>query len=265
MFGKGFVFAIVKGFFKFLVVTLIILVVGVFLWRFITSSPGDDLTTLSPNDKLVEAYREDGELKLVTQKLSNITLAPSNYGYFSVRDVVFIPEIQQLQVLVQYNDSTLKALKTDYPGQVNAIDRSKDWYDISVVLVRDLTPDNEDDNLTVDRESVEMTRIMPTKVTKSVHKDRYSYRRLIFDNVPVSALTREEKEAEGHIKTDEELTLAVYLDFYFLGDVKYKTDPEFDIYTDTAYGTLCLYTYKDKTIDVKLGDDDIKAIKNYKQ
>ena len=264
MFGKGFVFAIIKGFFRLLVATLIILMVGVFVWRFITSSPGDDLTTLSPNDKLVEAYNADGELKLVTQALNNITLAPSNYGYFSVKDVVFIPEIQQLQVLVQYNDSTLKALKNDYPDRVGEVDSSKDWYDISVVLVRDLTPENEDDNLSADRESVEMTRIMPTEVSQSVHKDRYSYRRLIFDNIPTSALTIEEKNEEGHVKTDEELTLAVYLDFYFLGDVKYKIDPEFDIYTDAAYGTLCLYTYKDETVEVKLTKDDIKAIEKYK-
>lgn len=270
MFGKGFVFTIIKAFFKLLVVSVIILILGVFVWRFITSEPDDELMVLSPNDRLVEAYNEDGQLKLVTQKLNNITLAPTNYGYFSVRDVVFIPEIEQLQVLVQYNDSTLEALKKDYPdhfedlGEGEYPDSDKDWYDISVVLVRDLTPENEDDNLTTERGAVEMMRILPTEVTETHHESRYSYRRIVFDNVPVSSLTAAEKATEGNSKTDGDATLAVYLDFFFLGDVKYKTDPSFDIYNDTAYGTLCLYTFKDKTLEVELTEDDIEAIKNYK-
>lgn len=251
MFGKDYIFKIIKSFFRLMLATVIMLVVGVFVWRFITSAPPDGLMTLSPNEKLAEAY-SDSEILLVTQEQNNITRTEKNYGYFSVADVVFIPEIKQLQILVKYNDSTLKALKNDYAedfselGEKEYPDSSKDWYDVSVVLARDLTPDNKDDNFGSDRESVELTRIKPTEVSGSAHKERYSYRRLVFDNVPIDSLT-----------------LAVYADFYYVGDIAYNNG-EFDIYTDTAYGTLCLYTFADKTLEVELTKDDIKAIESYK-
>lgn len=250
MFGKDYVFVIIKGFFKLMLGTLILLVVGVFLWRFITSVPPDELSTLTVDENIVAAY-EDGSLKLVTQEQNNITRTEKNYGYFSVAQVVFIPELEQLQILVQYNDSTLKALKNDYSedflslGEKEYPDPEKDWYDVSVVLAKDLTPENSEDNFGNSKESVELTRIMPTKVSGAAHKDRYSYRRLVFDGVSL-----------------DEPTLAVYADFYYLGDVAYNNE-DFDIYNDSAYGTLCLYTFADKTVDVKLTKDDVKAIENY--
>ena len=252
MFGKDYIFKIIKSFFRLMLATVILLVVGVFVWRFITSTPPDELTVISVNDKVADAYA-DGELKLVTQDQNNITRTEKNYGYFSVADVVFIPEINQLQILVKYNDSTLKALKSDYAADFSSLgekeypDSEKDWYDVTVVLARDLTPDNKEDNLGSDRESVELVRIQPTEVSGSAHKDRYSYRRLVFDNV-----------------STDELTLAVYADFFYLGDVAYNNE-DFDIYEDTAYGTLCLYTHADETLEVKLSNDDIKAIEDYKK
>lgn len=250
MFGKDYIFKIIKSFLSLILGTVILLVVGVFVWRFITSVPPAELTALTPDEKIVEAY-SDGELKLVTQDQNNITRTEKNYGYFSVADVVFIPEINQLQILVKYNDSTLKALKEDYADDFAELgdgypDSEKDWYDVTVVLARDLTPDNAEDNFGNGRESVELTRIQPTRVSGTAHKDRYSYRRLVFDDIPLDALT-----------------LAVYADFYYVGDVAYNNGG-FDIYEDTAYGTLCLYAYADKTIDVKLTKDDIKAIESYK-
>ena len=250
MFGKDYIFKIIKSFFRLMLATVILLVVGVFVWRFITSAPPDELMTLSPNEKLAEAY-SDGKLELVTQEQNNITRTEKNYGYFAVADVVFIPEAEQLQILVKYNDSTLKALKDDYAddfaslGEKEYPDSLKDWYDVTVVLARDLTPDNKDDNLGSDKESVELIRIKPTEVSGSAHKDRYSYRRLVFDNVPIDALT-----------------LAVYADFYYVGDIAYNNE-DFDIYSDTAYGTLCLYTFADKTLEVELTKEDIKAIESY--
>ena len=252
MFGKGYILAIVKWFFRLIIVTVIALVVGVFVWRFITSTPPDELMTVTPNDKLFEAYNENGGLVMITQEQNTITRNEDSYGYFAVSDVVFIPEIEQLQILIRYNDSTLKALKGDYAEDFSALgedeypDSLRDWYDVSVVLARDLTPENSEDNLESKPESVELVRIKPTEVSASAHVDRYSYRRLIFDNV-----------------TMDELTLAVYADFYYLGDVAYEKE-DFDIYTDTAYGTLCLYTFADRTLEVELTKDDIKAIESYK-
>ena len=120
MFGKDYVFVIIKAFFRLMLGTLIALVVGVFVWRFVTSVPPSELTALTPNEEIVGAY-EDGSLKLVNQEQNNITRTEKNYGYFSVAQVVFIPEINQLQILVQYNDSTLKALKSDYADDFSSL------------------------------------------------------------------------------------------------------------------------------------------------
>ena len=249
MFGKDYIFKIIKSFFRLILATVILMVVGVFIWRFITSTPPKELMTITPSEKLAEAY-SDGELVFVRQEQNTITRAENNYGYFAVADVVFIPEINQLQILVKYNDSTLKALKSDYAEDFSALgekeypDSEKDWYDITVVVARDLTPDNKDDNLGSDKGEVELVRIQPTQISGSAHVDRYSYRRLVFDNVSL-----------------DELTLAVYADFYYLGDVAYNNEG-FDVHTDRAYGTLCLYTYADEILEKEPTKDDIKAITN---
>ena len=252
MFGKGYIFTLIKWFFRLILITLVTLVVGIFAWRFVTSTPPKELMTLTPNDRIAEIYEGKGDLYLITQEQNSITRSEQSYGYFAVCDVVFVPEAEQLQILIRYNDSTLKALKEDYAEDFAGLsdsefpDSALDWYDISVVLARDLTPDNSEDNLGNSREAVELTRIMPTEVSASLHTDRYSYRRLVFDGVPV-----------------DPLTLAVYADFYYLGDIAYKNEG-FDIYTHEAYGTLCLYTFKDNTIVLELTKEDIKAIEEYK-
>ena len=250
MFGKGYIFSVIKWFFRLIVATVILFVVGIFVWRFITSTPPDRLTALTPGDKLAELY-SGGEVYMITQEQNTITRTEKNYGYFAVCDAVFIPEIEQLQILVRYNDSTLKALKKDYAedflslGEDEYPDSLKDWYDVSVVLARDETPENSEDNFGNERGSVSLTRIQPTEVSGSEHIGRYSYRRLVFDGVPVDSLT-----------------LAVYADFYYLGDVAYENE-DFDIYTSEAYGTLCLYAFADKTIEVELDKDDAAAIEAY--
>ncbi len=252
MFGKGYIFALIKGFFKLIIVALIMFVVGILAWRFSESTPPKDLITITPNEKLVEAYKEKGEaLVLVTQEQNSMTRGEDNYGYFAVCDVVFIPEIEQLQILVRYNDSTLKALKEDYKedfthlGEGEYPDSSKDWYDISVLISRDLTPDNAEDNLGDVRDAVELKRVFPTSVVESRHEGRYSYRRIVFDGVSI----------------DKE-TLAVFADFYYLGDVRYN-DEGFDVYNDSAYGTLCLYTFMDKNVVLEITDDNVKEIEKY--
>ena len=252
MFGKGYIFVLIKGFFKLLIVSLILFVVGILVWRFNEAKPPVELVTLTPNDKLVDVYKEKGDdLVLFTQEQNSMTRAEDNYGYFAVCDVVFIPEIEQLQILVRYNDSTLKALKKDYSEEFSYLgedeypDSSKDWYDVSVLLSRDLTPENTEDNLGDVRDAILLKRIFPTSVAESTHVGRYSYRRLVFDGVTV----------------DKE-TLAVFADIYYIGDVRYN-DVDFDVYNDSAYGTLCLYTFMDRDVFVELTRDDVKALENY--
>jgi hypothetical protein len=247
VFGKFNFFTLLKILFRLAVTAVVILVFSIFIWRFITGRVPEELTVLSPNDTLLEAYERYGEnLTLYTQNQNTITRNEASYGYFAVCDVVFIPEAEQVQILVRYNDSTLEATERDYGLAEGSLDPLADWYDVTLLVARDLTPDDGADNLGSDPESVSLTRILPSAVTASLHEGLYSYRRLVFDGV-----------------TQDELTLAVYADFYFVEDVAYLAE-NFDVYEDTAYGTLCLYAFTDKTISLSLTNADVAAIVAYK-
>lgn len=228
MFGKWDIFDVIKAFFRFLVGVSVGAVCVVLLWRVITSSVPKDLTRISMNDAVSEAYAQKGDdLLLYTQEQNSITRNESNYGYFSSCAVLFIPEAEQVQLLIRYNDSTLKALQRDY-GLAELPDSSMDWYDVTLVVATDITPENKEDNLVSDPESVLLSRVTPTYVSESQHRGRYSYRRLVYDGVEF-----------------DDLLLAIYADFYYVGDIRYLEEG-FNIYTDEAYGTLCLYAYTEE-------------------
>lgn len=232
MFGKWDIFDVIKAFFRFLVVVAVGAVFAALLWRMATARVPQALLEISHNEILDKAYAEKGsELRLVTQEQNTITRGESNYGYFAVCQMLWIPEAEQLQLLIRYNDSTLRSTEKDYELP-RPLDPEDDWYDVTLVTATDLTPEKEEDNLTVSRDSVLLARIQPTYVSEKLHKGLYSYRRLVFDGV---------KQAD---------LLAIYADFYFVGDLAYETDG-FDIYEDKAYGTLCLYAYTEPLETVK--------------
>lgn len=246
MFGKFNFFTLVKWLFKLVVTAVVILVFAIFIWRFVTGRVPEELEVLSPDATLAEAYERYGEsLVLYTQDQNSITRAEESYGYFTACQAIFIPQAGQVQLLIRYNDSTLEATERDYGLEEGTLDPEKDWYDVTLVVARDLTPDNGEDNLGSDPESVALSRIQPSAVAASVHEGLYSYRRLIFNDVPQDALT-----------------LAVYADFYFARDIAYLSE-DFDIYTDTAYGTLCLYAHADKNVSLSLTEADTLALREY--
>lgn len=244
MFPRLTAFDIVKLFFRALFTLLVVAVFVVLFWRMSTSRVPEELLTLSPNAALLEAYETHGDgLQKLTQEQNSITRNEENYGYFTVSSAVFVPKAEQLQLLVRYNDSTLEALKKDY-----ALDflpeTDKDWYDVTLLLAIDKTPENEEDNLVSDPESVELVRVKASEVVAREHHGRHSYRKLIFDGI----------DFDGAL-------LAVYADFYYVGDIAYEGEG-FDVYTDKAYGTLCLYAYTEDAInkETPLSDDDKAAL-----
>lgn len=242
MFGKIDFLMVIKLLFKLLVVTLVILVVGVFLWRFSISRIPGELMELTPNATLSEAYAHNPDLTLFTQEQNTTTRGENSYGYFTVCDAIFIPEAGQVQILVRYNDSTLRATEADYGLAEDSLDPEKDWYDISLLVSLDKTPGDASDNLGNKPDSVEFVRIAPARVSAAVHKGLHSYRRLIFNDVPFG-----------------DNVLAVYTDFYFKDDIRYQ-QPEFDIYSEVAYGTLCLYAYTEPKLTRPLTADEIGSL-----
>jgi hypothetical protein len=202
------------------------------------------MKTLSVNARTYEAYANDGELYMFRQEQNSITRGEKNSGYFSVTNGVFIPESNQAQIVFRYNNSTIRALASDY-SLPTVPDRAEELYDVTLLLAIDLTPENTEDNATNAPESVRFVRVHPSSYTRDT-KLMYNYYRFIFDigdsGEDINALL------------EDGLLLAVYADVYYVNDLDYEKTP---------YGTLCLYDYLSDNIEVKLSGRDERALKDF--
>lgn len=215
MFRRFSVWRLVGGLIKLLFYGLIAFMVCFLLFRVIAhnTDPGE-IKTLTCDSDLVEAYREYGkDLTLYTQSQLPYTNAERNSGYFYVRRHVIIPQAHEIQVVFRYSDTTLKKLTQDYGVSPEALpDPDGQVYDVSLVIKRDLTPEDKTDSN--EKGTYELIRVAPGSET-ALSRGRYHYRRYVFNQVDI-----------------DEDTLAVFLDVYYAGDVDYD---------DPAYGTLCLW------------------------
>jgi hypothetical protein len=227
---------VVKGFFLLLIFGTIALI----LWRIFSSGTPKSMTALDANDEIVEAWKkaeaEGREMDMFTQlQPTNITTKKENYSYFSVENVVFIRDAEQLQLTFRYNNSTIRHLKED-KGLSELPDRAEDLYDVTLWAVYDLTPD-----VTGDDENVEYVRYHPTESeTRAEQKNVYNYRKYVFDGVSME-------------NADKPL-LTVYMDVYYVGDLDYDEEP---------YGTLPIYQYTYENETYTLTADDRKALEAY--
>ncbi|MBE6546139.1 MAG: hypothetical protein E7668_01700 [Ruminococcaceae bacterium] len=220
-------------------------VIAFLLWRVFSSGDPKSMKTITPNEKLCAAYeRAGGEPEMFRQEQNMITRGEKNAGYFAVTDCVFIPDANQVQVVVRYNNSTVRALAEDYSLE-EIPSREAELFDISLTVATDLTPDTEEDNKGNDPESVAFTRVVPCSVSADT-KNLYNYRRLVFD--------LDEAGLSLSDLLSEETLLAVYVDIYYQDDIRYE---------EPAYGTLCLYDYLTERESVELEARDRKAIEAY--
>ncbi len=229
----GFIF---KG-----ICTLFILgVIGLLAWRIIDRAVDPKvIKTILPNEALCEAYDSYGDkLTLYYQEQNEYTQEEKNYGYFATCNSLIIEEAKQVQFTLRYNNSTLEYtaedhLLTDIPT------REDNVYDVTLLLMYDLTPENEEDNDGKTPEAVRYVRIQPTGEQFSHQKTLYNYRKFIFDGIEFS----------------DDL-LAIYADIYYVEDVDYEEEP---------YGTLLLYYYEDENLTYKLSGADKKTLTEYKE
>ena len=229
---------------KALGLTLVFGTIIFFLWRaFISTIVPAEVDGLSMNDKLHTAWQtaeSAGEsLTLFSQAQGDTTSAEKNYSYFSAKNVTFIQEADQVQLLFRYNNATLRHLKEDY-GLPENPDRHGDYFDVTLVVAYDLTPDVTADNLKSDPESVRLVRYHATS-SETAETLIYNYRRLTFDGIDMTVT--------------ENPVLAVYMDVYYKEDVDYEKD---------AYGTLCIYDYITQTDYAELSRKDREALESYK-
>ena len=215
-----------------------------FLWRVFSSGNPKSLERLTPNAALRDACLaadEAGETLTVRYQFQEdyiTSVVNKNYGYFAVTDTKFIPDAKQVQVLFRYNNSTIRHLKEDYKLP-ELPDRDEELYDVTLYVLYDLTPDVESDNDGKTPEAVKAVRYHATS-SEAGKKNLYNFRKLVFDGVE---------------QTDEDLPLlAVYVDFYYVGDVDYEEE---------AYGALPLYLYTDIWDPYEPSKAEWEAIRNY--
>lgn len=216
------------------------------LWRVFSSADPDSMKSVYINDAVYEAYNSSGgELYMFNQAQDSLTRGEDNAGYFGITRALFIPEANQIQVVLRYNNSTIRHLVEDY-GLENTPMREEDLFDVSLFFSVDITPDNKDDNATISDTGTRTFRCSSQLVERD-QKNLYNYRKLVFD--------LDECGEDLAELLDSGLLLAVYADVYYVEDM--DLDKE-------AYGTLCLYDYITARDEVKLSSPDKKAIEGWK-
>lgn len=232
---------------KFLFSLLIVFICVFLLWRVFGSGDPDSMKTLAVNDSLKSAYDSaDGQLEVFKQGHLTVTTADDSRGYFSLTKTAIIPEANQIQLVLRYNNSTLRRLEEDFSLD-SAPAREEDVFDMSLFFAVDLTPENLEDNAIVSEKGTRTFRCAATQVA-SDSKGLYNYRKFVID------LDSCGEDLAALIDSGE--LLAVYADIYY----SEKMDLDKD-----AYGTLFIYDYKAKPIEVELSEEDISNIEAWQK
>ncbi len=226
----GFIF---KGICLLLIAALLILL----LFRIIDSKHDPrEMNTVIANDRLVAAYNEKGEeLDMFSQEHTIFTRGENNYGYFAVTQSLIIRDIDQIQFVLRYNNSTLKYTKEDY-DLPEIPSRGDNVYDVTLTVMYDLTPDNTADNDGKTPGAVAYERFFSSDMV-SAQKTLYNYRKFVFDDIKI-----------------DDSVIAVYADFYYVGDINYDATP---------YGSLLIYHNEEDEIKYSFSKNDIKTLKAY--
>ncbi len=223
---------------KSIVVLLVLAINALLIWRvfFSTRLPAS-IAPLQANEALVSAYETHGDaLTLRYQDQASITRAEGNYGYFSVTQCVFIPEAEQVQIIVRYNNSTIRHLAEDY-DLPEVPSRDAHLFDVTLVKTTDLTPDDKTDNTKI--EALSLTRYAPNEGYLRDNTSLYTYYRYTFDNISV-----------------DDLTVGVFVDIFYVENVDYDAK---------AYGTLCIYDDGTKWSSYSLTSADKSALRAWRQ
>ena len=228
----------IAGFiFKAICTLVIAAIVILLLWRIIdNNNDPKEMDTVIGNSLLAEAYAEKGDsLNTYYQEQSKFTRGENNYGYFAITQSLIIEDIDQIQFVFRYNNSTLKHTAEDY-SLSSVPSRDEEVYDVTITVMYDLTPENKEDNDGTDKATVSFERFFASDMI-SARKTLYNYRKFVFDGIVI-----------------DDSVIAVYADFYYVGDLNYDKTP---------YGSLLIYHEDEKDIDYKLTRGDKAAIEAF--
>lgn len=224
---------------KGLCALIIISITGLLVWRMLDNMFDPKImNTVVANEKLADAYAAKGDgLDAYYQEHSKFTRGDTNYGYFAITQSLIISDIDQVQFVLRYNNSTLEHTKNDF--KLSEIpSRDELVYKVILTVMYDLTPENKDDNDGKTPEAVSYETIGEQSFCIKAQKTLYNYRKYVFDGVKI-----------------DENVIAVYADFYYIGDF----DPD-----EMPYGSLLIYHCDEKKYDYKFTADDIKALESLK-
>lgn len=214
---------------------LIFGIIALVLWRVLLSGRVPKrMETLTANDALYEAYTTAGnELIMYTQDHAPVIMEGETAGYFWVCQAVFIPEANQVQVLVRYNNSTLKHIARDFSLDETEIPSREDTVvDVTLAIAIDPDPTNES---TADRQII---RLQSSGAPIEDSTAMYNYRRYVFEDVDF----------------DIESLINISVDFYYVGSVNYDRMP---------YSTIVIYEPSDENLTVKLTARDKRALATF--
>lgn len=234
---------------RVVVCVLVFGTIALLLWRIFTSGDPADLRVLQPNQPLADAYaaaREQGRDLDVYYCDDMLTYTAENghRGYFFAQRVRFIEDASQVQLLLRYNNSTIRYLKEDYKLE-EMPNRDDDLYDVTLYIAYDLTPEDPSDNGDVENPAaVKFVRIQPTSV-RAEKKGLYNYRYFVFDGVDMTV--------------KDTPVLAVFADIYYTGDVHYLEDAG----GTQPYSALSLYNYSFEKTPYELTNKERKALEEW--
>lgn len=179
---------VIKITFKTIVLGISLFIYGFFMLRLCTMDAPEDMQKILWNDVNRAAYAADPAGFEAFDQEPDSFINPE--GTFWVSDIVHLPDAKQLQVTVKFNNSTRDHLKARLIDQ-KIVD---DGYAV---------PEEPFDYTLIDNNG---TRYHPSAVTTAT-KQNYNFRRFIFENVDMSAITD------------------LYIDMYYLGGIDYAAAP----------------------------------------
>ncbi len=228
--GKG-----IKWFFCALAALVFVLMI----WRIqVMEHLPAQMKTLTVTESTYAAYRDAqarGEtLELLTQgKIDPVSTNDQAYGYFWIADSVLIPQAEQLQLVIQYNNSTLEHLADDF-GLEQIPSGDDEVLAIRLCVITDATPDDLSDQ---DEADAQLTQIiLPSAEPTGTQRDVYHYRRYVFDAVPV-----------------DQTLIGLRVEFYYAGDEQ----------ADEPLAELYVWYQGAESKSVKLSKKDIAALEDF--
>ena len=204
---------IIKYIFKYGFRLISIFVVGFLFFRIFISNEPKESKVFIWNETSINAYNENSSS--FNPKYYNHPDNITSDGKFVVSSVYFVPEIGQFQMTVRYSKATLKKLVTEYALAETPSQN---------IFVYTLT--DQLGNTYKDYEFI------------TFKKGRYTYERIVFDNIDMAPLTVEEADRNADKETKEKVQaekdkVLLKLNIYYSDDVVLST----------PYGTLDVYDY----------------------